>query len=273
MTWWLVPLATIVVVFILVPIAQSLLSIEANGWIAVACRALIRAGTNRLPEADRGRWQEEWEAEQADLAGRPLTALAHALRVRKSAASLAVVLERRAATEPQLALDRAVHGTILSPAPQRDRQPALNNRPQRGNLFEIWDGIEFSAGQIDALLKVRQFHKPQTWVAAYMALTSLGIAAVIPAFALIEQASDEVRRRPRGRRVVTVVGRVLKPIGTLASYHGRGSRVLLQQAHWYELLHGCIPTELARTQLGLDELPPGPLTEYVRRVRSDRPMA
>jgi hypothetical protein len=271
MTWWLAALATVVLVFILVPIAQSLLSVEARGWIAVACSVLIRGSTNRLPEADRGRWQEEWEAEQADLASRPLTALVHALRVRKSAASLAVVLERRAAPEPRLALNRPGHRTILSPAPQRDRQPSMHDRPQHGNLFGIWEGIEFSVGQIDALLKVRQFHKPQAWVAAYFALTSLGLAAVILAMALIEQASDEVRRRRRGRRFVTAVDRALKPIGTLADYYGR--RIFRHQPLWYELLHGCIPTELARTQLGLDELPPGPLSEYVRRVRSGRTVA
>ncbi len=80
----LIALAGLVLV-VVVPVARSLLSDEARGWLPHIAEGLIRSAARQLQDAERDRYEEEWLAELAVWGDRPLSAIAKAAHIRWNA--------------------------------------------------------------------------------------------------------------------------------------------------------------------------------------------
>ena len=67
--------------FLVLRVLGGLVIDEMKGWLPFSGRSLIRGAVRRLPEAERRRWAEEWQAEYEVKRDRPLTALVFAICV------------------------------------------------------------------------------------------------------------------------------------------------------------------------------------------------
>lgn len=79
--------------YVLLRVLTSLLTDEAKGWLGMLTEALIKSAVGKLPPEERPRWDEEWRAEVAARATRPISCLLFTIGIRRRAAALGEVLE------------------------------------------------------------------------------------------------------------------------------------------------------------------------------------
>ena len=96
---------------------------EAEGWLRHLARGLIEGGCDRLPPAERERWREEWLADLAAYADRPLSALRFAVRTRLAARAVSRELAvpqaapartRKTPSDPAAAIASSAAGAFAS---------------------------------------------------------------------------------------------------------------------------------------------------------------
>jgi hypothetical protein len=77
-----------VLVLVVLPVCQSLLSDEARGWLPHLARGLVKSAANHVLPEHRDRYREEWLAELHAYRDRPLTAFLRAAGIRRSVRAL-----------------------------------------------------------------------------------------------------------------------------------------------------------------------------------------
>jgi lipopolysaccharide/colanic/teichoic acid biosynthesis glycosyltransferase len=67
------------------PVLQSLIAKESEGWLRTGAESLVRLAVRRLPADQRDRYEEEWNAEIAARSDRPLTVFVFAISLTRAA--------------------------------------------------------------------------------------------------------------------------------------------------------------------------------------------
>jgi hypothetical protein len=111
-------LLLLALIFIITRAAGTVIGREATGWLPHLSRGLVARAVQRLPEAHRDRFDEEWRRHISDFDDRPLTGLVKALGYAASVRPLQRELAPNLAPAPVRARHRFIARAFYVKSPR-----------------------------------------------------------------------------------------------------------------------------------------------------------